>query len=67
MSRRPPRPAPRCIECNIITAAADGRCPDCKAGRDPIALPDGRWVPNGRGTVEYRVSATGLRVERGAA
>ena len=62
MTRRPPQPAPRCTVCNQITVAKCGLCRDCRAGVDPLPLPEGRCVPNGRGVVVYRVGATGLGV-----
>lgn len=66
MSRRPPRPKPRCAKCNRITEARDGICRDCKAGIDPVQLPEGKWVPNGRGIVVFR-KADGLAMDRGDA
>ena len=64
-ARRPNRP---CHGCGRKTQALSQWCIPCRPAEHEATrpLPPGRWVPTGRGTVVYRVSATGLSV-RGAA
>lgn len=66
MSTRPPRlPNRLCLGgCGKRTQAISQWCIPRRPVRDVVeaGLPEGRWVPNGRGIVVYRVAATGLEV-----
>jgi hypothetical protein len=57
-----PRSRGTCLYCGRQTDAKNRLHLACRVELDQVPLPVGRWVPNGRGIVVYRVGATGLGV-----